>query len=166
MNNTNYLNLIDAIGSNLESPWNCIPYTDEICEDEKYHILSPLLNTFVDFSEKPVIDISIPHESTDMDIINTPQQHELFRQPHTEEDRLAYLDSINNDDHNMQGLLKAILPNGFSPDAIKKTTILAVSNKSVDEWNDIIASLNTNPEEIFESTDWFSEVLKKNVFQN
>lgn len=55
-------------------------------------------------------------------------------------------------------MLRAVLPNGFSPDAISQVTILAVTNTAVDEWNDIISALNDNVEVITNSKDWFSEV--------
>lgn len=159
MNNTSFLNLIDAIGSNKESAWNRIVDTPDSSDDQKYHILSPLIKTFVDFADEPVVFIPAQPEDSEIEQQTPPHRNATFRHPQMENDRLAYIDLINNDDNDLKGLIKTILPEGFNPLAIKKVTILAVSNKAVDEWNDIIAALNPNPESTYESKDWFAEVV-------
>lgn len=168
MTNSNYLQLIDAIGSNEESAWNRIVTSSDTYEDEKIHVLSPLLKTFFDFEDEIEIE---PVPNADGEILVAPPRNITYRRLHMETERIAYLDSINNNEHNIHALMWAVLPNGFSIDAISKVTILAVSNEAVDEWNDIIAGLNMANEEIVTySKDWFSEVsidnMKNYLYEN
>ena len=55
-------------------------------------------------------------------------------------------------------MLNELFPSGFDAVTAAGVSILAVANKDVDEWNDIIASMNPEEEHILESRDWFTEV--------
>jgi ATP-dependent DNA helicase PIF1 len=59
----------------------------------------------------------------------------------------------------LQAALAWLYPGGYSPDHAAKNVVLATTNALVDEWNEIIAALNPNPEhEPLYSKDTFADV--------
>ena len=155
-----YLQFIDAIGKNEESPLNKI-VVDCYDQDIKYHAISNNLKCFFDFSELPdendgdINDDNITNDG--VRLIGDELNNFLFRV--TSEEREAFLNESGTIHRDKAALFAELLPNGYSREAVRDISILAFSNKEVDAWNDEIASLNPETEVIKLSRDWFTEVL-------
>jgi hypothetical protein len=79
----------------------------------------------------------------------------------TTEEREQYIEQhFPEDQFGQQALLDKLFPTGFDASTAAKVSILAVSNKDVDEWNEIIANMNPEEEYILQSRNWFTEVCR------
>ena len=157
-----FLQFIEAIGNNTESPWNKIFCHCEN-EDIKYHAISNKIKTFFDFSDlEEDADNENPNE--DDTVINDDisqlkgeaLNNFLFRV--TSEQREEFLHTSGVINRDKDAMMAELLPNGFDKDSIRDISILAFSNKEVDNWNDYIGSLNPEEEVSLVSRDWFTEV--------
>jgi len=83
--------------------------------------------------------------------------NELLRT--TDEERAEFVTEEFINTHNQKALLEVLFPGGaYNSKTAEDTSILAVSNAEVDEWNALIGNMNPEVECVLESTDYFTEV--------
>ena len=160
-NQINYQEFINGIATNTSTRMN-IPYgMDENDENvDMYAFLIKNIKTFICYNNE--------HENTN------DNDHTTFEDENESDDENETIASIvQNDEYDTNRkqflsnlressckdkLIEWLYPNGFNNNDANNNTILAMTNKDVDEWNQTIADMNDNEEQIMLSTDEFMDV--------
>jgi hypothetical protein len=173
--NQKYLNMISAVARNKESALNRV-----ICEDSDQdpdfclHVLSNKIQSYFDFEAVSADEGIIASETglagddfESLDNGSGGDKGEKWRREDylnaflgtTASEREAFLTDEFKSAHGMEALIEKLFPGKlFSADTASKVSILAVSNKEVDQWNSYIGDLNPAEEVELKSKDYFSEV--------
>jgi hypothetical protein len=156
--NKEYLHMISAIAINDVSSLNKI-FCASTGEDDDiiYHVLSSKLNCFFDFVEEQEEEGVV--EDGNVDTTSTIDDWNTTFMDTTVEERNAFVDEVFKERHGRKALLETLFPNNvFSSKIAMDLSILAVSNKEVDEWNALIGDMNPAEECIMKSKDYYTEV--------
>lgn len=172
LENRLYLEMISSIASNGESFLNKVILCDVNSDpDSMFHVLSSKLSCFFDFSEigesigrneDVVIEGVDDHDDDcfglDVDDENDVEKLNVFLDT-TAAERAKFVTEEFINSHNQKALIELMFPGKvFDSSVAANISILAVSNKEVDEWNALIGELNPNAEVSLESNDYFTEV--------
>jgi hypothetical protein len=181
LHQSNYAGLLEAVGRNISYKREAFHYQTHSQDDDNRLFAFLSMRYFAEdddrvfqhsddccLNDADSSRVDNIEQLGDNEIDAISDEHEVQSTDEQEESTRATKVIRNLDDlaryPTMMQAIATILPEGYNPHTVARTSILAGTNLLVDEWNDAMATQNPSNEQLLTSHDNFADVDDENGY--